>query len=233
VERAKGGIKQVAAFVERHIEQACDTDCANARRELGTLGQRQRTGMTSRHDDAGDPGRTTQRGGLLMTGTDLASMLPAMLPRLWAFALRLTHNQYDAEELVQQTCVRALERAHQLAPDTSPLSWMFSIIQSIWFNELRARAVRSRLSFAADDDFWDKVPDVATNTPEEEVMYARIVKAIHQLPESQCVVMLLVAVEGFSYNEAAATLGVPTGTVMSRLSRARRAIGALIYGRVT
>ena len=166
-----------------------------------------------------------------MTGADLSSMLPEMLPRLWAFALRISGYQHDAEDLVQRACVRALERAHQLRPDTAPLSWMFSIVHSTWINELRARSVRNRSSMDWDDDFLETVADPAARTPEEDVMNQQIVSAVQRLPEAQRVVMLLVAVEGLSYNEAAEALNVPIGTIMSRLSRARQAIGALFDGR--
>jgi RNA polymerase sigma-70 factor, ECF subfamily len=162
-----------------------------------------------------------------MTVADLSRMLPGMLPRLWAFALRISGDQHDAEDLVQRACVRALERADQLQADTAPLSWMFSIVHSTWINELRARSVRSRSSMEWDDDFLEMVADPAARTPEEHVMNGQIVEAVQRLPEAQRVVMLLVAVEGLSYSEAAETLGVPIGTIMSRLSRARQAIGAL------
>jgi RNA polymerase sigma-70 factor (ECF subfamily) len=162
-----------------------------------------------------------------MTVADLSRMLPGMLPRLWAFALRISGDKHDAEDLVQRACVRALERADQLQADTAPLSWMFSIVHSTWINELRARSVRSRSSMEWDDDFLEMVADPAARTPEEQVMNGQIVEAVQRLPEAQRVVMLLVAVEGLSYSEAAETLGVPIGTIMSRLSRARQAIGAL------
>ncbi|MFM0075953.1 RNA polymerase sigma factor [Paraburkholderia sediminicola] len=162
-----------------------------------------------------------------MTAADLSPMLPPLLPRLWAFALRISGDQHDAEDLVQRACVRALERAHQLQPDTAPLSWMFSIVQSTWINELRARSVRSRSGMDWDDDFLETVADPAARTPEQHVMDGQIVSAVQRLPEAQRVVMLLVGVEGLSYNEAAEALGVPIGTIMSRLSRARQAIGAL------
>src|SRR6478609_10590043 len=149
-----------------------------------------------------------------MTGADLSSMLPEMLPRLWAFALRISGDQHDAEDLVQRACVRALERAHQLRPDTAPLSWMFSIVHSTWINELRARSVRNRSSMDWDDDFLETVADPAARTPEEDVMNQQIVSAVQRLPEAQRVVMLLVAVEGLSYNEAAEALNVPIGTIM-------------------
>ncbi|MET3227876.1 UNVERIFIED_ORG: RNA polymerase sigma-70 factor (ECF subfamily) [Burkholderia sp. 1263] len=162
-----------------------------------------------------------------MTAADLSAMLPSMLPRLWAFALRISGDRHDAEDLVQRACVRALERAHQLQPGTAPLSWMFSIVQSTWINELRARSVRSRSGMDWDDDFLETVADPAARTPEQQAMHGQIVKAVQQLPEAQRVVMLLVGVEGLSYNEAAEALDVPIGTIMSRLSRARQAIGAL------
>lgn len=166
-----------------------------------------------------------------MTAADLSVMLPPLLPRLWAFALRISGDQHDAEDLVQRACVRALERAHQLQPGTAPLSWMFSIVQSTWINELRARSVRSRSGMEWDDDFLETVADPAARTPEQQVMDGQIVKAVQRLPEAQRVVMLMVGVEGLSYNEAAEALGVPIGTIMSRLSRARQAIGALFSER--
>jgi RNA polymerase sigma-70 factor, ECF subfamily len=162
-----------------------------------------------------------------MTVAELSALLPSLLPRLWAFALRISGNQHDAEDLVQRACVRALERAHQLEPGTAPLSWMFSIVQSTWLNELRARSVRSRSGIEWDDGLLETVPDPSAKTPEEQAMNAQIIRAVQQLPEAQRVVMLLVAVEGLSYSEAAEVLDVPIGTIMSRLSRARRAIGAL------
>jgi RNA polymerase sigma-70 factor (ECF subfamily) len=161
-----------------------------------------------------------------MTGADLPSLLPEMLPRLWAFALRICGDRHDAEDLVQWACVRALERAHQLQPDTAPLSWMFSIMHSIWINELRARNVRARSVMEGEGDFLETVADPHACTLEQNMMNSQIVSAVQRLPETQRVVMLLVAVEGLSYQEAADALGVPVGTVMSRLSRARRTIAA-------
>ncbi|SAL72644.1 ECF subfamily RNA polymerase sigma-24 factor [Caballeronia udeis] len=162
-----------------------------------------------------------------MNGADLPGMLPDMLPRLWAFALRISGDRHDAEDLVQRACVRALERAHQLQPDTDPLSWMFSIVHSTWINELRARSVRKRSSMEWDDDFLENVADPVDKSPETQLMHSQIISAVERLPEAQRVVMLLVAVEGLSYQEAADVLEVPIGTVMSRLSRARQAVGAL------
>ncbi|AKM29904.1 RNA polymerase subunit sigma-70 [Pandoraea faecigallinarum] len=160
-----------------------------------------------------------------MTGQDLPSLLPALLPRLWAFALRIAGDRHDAEDLVQRACVHALERVHQWRPGTSALSWMFSIVHTTWIDEIRARRVRSRGSLAWDEADVDAVPDLQASTPEDLASYRQIFGAVDRLPEAQRLVLLLVAVEGMSYQETADVLDVPVGTVMSRLSRARRTIG--------
>ncbi len=162
-----------------------------------------------------------------MNDANLPSMLLDMLPRLWVFALRISGDRHDAEDLVQRACLRALERAHQLQPDTAALNWMFSIVHSSWIDELRARSVRKRSSMEWDDDFLENVADPVGKGPETQLMHGQIISAVERLPEAQRVVMLLVAVEGLSYQEAADVLEVPIGTVMSRLSRARQAVGAL------
>ncbi|UVA78713.1 RNA polymerase sigma factor [Pandoraea commovens] len=160
-----------------------------------------------------------------MTGQDLPSLLPGLLPRLWAFALRITGDRHDAEDLVQRACVHALERVHQWQPGSSALSWMFSIVHTTWINEIRARRVRSRGSLAWDEADVDAIPDFQASTPEELASCHQVFGAVDRLPEAQRLVLLLVAVEGMSYQEAAEVLDVPIGTVMSRLSRARRTIG--------
>jgi RNA polymerase sigma-70 factor (ECF subfamily) len=162
-----------------------------------------------------------------MNPPQLAALLPSLLPRLWAFALRITGDRHDAEDLVQRSCVRALEREHQWQPDSSALSWMFSIIHSTWLNELRARSIRSRSGMHWDDNFLELVADPNTATPEESAIHGEIISAVARLPETQRVVMLLVGAEGFTYAETAEVLDIPIGTVMSRLSRARQAIGSL------
>ena len=157
---------------------------------------------------------------------DLPHLLPDLLPRLWAFSLRLCGNQHDAEDLLQRACLRALERPNQLRPETTPMSWMFSITHSIWINELRARKVRSHARVEWDDALLDTVADPLAPTPEQSMMNGQIIEAVERLPEAQRTVMLLIAVAGLSYGEAAEVLGVPIGTIMSRLSRARQTIGA-------
>jgi len=156
---------------------------------------------------------------------DLARALPQLLPRLWRFALRLAGDRHEAEDLVQRACVRALERQHQLKPGTSTLSWLFSIVHSVWLNEVRARKIRSRGSIQWSTELAETVADPAASDPETFVLQQQIVSEVERLPDAQRAVMLLVAVEGMSYREAARVLEVPIGTVMSRLARARLTIG--------
>jgi RNA polymerase sigma-70 factor (ECF subfamily) len=157
---------------------------------------------------------------------DFPSILSELLPNLWSFALRLTRDRDDAEDLVQRACLRALERSAQFRPNTSALSWMYSVVHTTWINEVRSRRVRARRSVEWDDSYLATVSDPTTPDPETNVLMQQIVRIVDQLPEKQRTVMLLVTVEGLSYQEAAQVLGVPVGTVMSRLSRARQSVGS-------
>jgi RNA polymerase sigma-70 factor, ECF subfamily len=158
-------------------------------------------------------------------GTELSAQLPALLPRLWRFALRLAGDRHDAEDLVQRACVRALERSHQFRAGTSALSWMFAIMNSVWLNEVRARQIRRHASIQLSEELIETVADAHALDPEQDALHRQILAAVARLPDANRTVMLLVAVEGLSYREAAEALDVPVGTVMSRLARARLAIG--------
>lgn len=144
---------------------------------------------------------------------------------MWRFALRLAGDPHDAEDLVQRACVRALERRDQLQAGTSTLKWLLSIVHSVWLNELRARRLRSHGSMLWSDELVDTVADSVACNPEMYTLQQQVISAVEKLPEAQRTVMLLVAVEGFSYREAATALDIPIGTVMSRLARARLTIG--------
>jgi RNA polymerase sigma-70 factor (ECF subfamily) len=162
---------------------------------------------------------------------DISVLLPSLLPRLWRFVRRLARDQHDAEDLMQRACLRALERGHQLRPGTSALSWMFSIIHSVWLNEVRARRLRSRVGQRWTDELDDTLADTSSADPALNVLHQQIIDAVGRLPDAQRAVILLVAVEGLSYREAAATFEIPIGTIMSRLARARLTIGQSLDGR--
>jgi DNA-directed RNA polymerase specialized sigma24 family protein len=91
---------------------------------------------------------------------------------------------------------------------------MFSIVHSTWIKELHSRSVRKRSSMECD--FLENVADTVDKGPETQLMLGQIISVVELLPEAQRVVMLLVAMEGLSYQEAADVLEVPIGTVMSR-----------------
>lgn len=157
----------------------------------------------------------------------VSAQLPGMLPRLWRFALRLTRNTHDAEDLLQRACVRALERRAQWKPHTAMHSWLFAVMHSIWLNDMRSQQLRARcLSPQSTDGDLDWVADPAAVDPSSTLFFRELVAAVQALPDAQRSVMLLVAVEGLSYQEAADTLDIPIGTVMSRLFRARQTMGA-------
>lgn len=162
----------------------------------------------------------------------LSETLPTLLPRLWRFAVRLAVDRHDAEDLLQRACVRALERRHQLKPDSSALSWMFSIVRSVWLNEVRARRIRRHASMRWSEELANTAVDTFALNPEIDALHRQIIAAVEGLPDAQRAVMLLVAVEGLSYREAAEALDIPIGTVMSRLARARLTIGEAFGGRI-
>lgn len=153
----------------------------------------------------------------------LATLLPSLLPRLWRFALRLARDRHDAEYLVQRTCELALERRQELQPGRAALNWMFFILHSVWLNEVRARRIRSQMGLSSIDELKDWPAD--SSVEPETLLHRQMIDAVGALPDAQRVLLLLVAVEGLSYREAAEALDIPIGTVMSRLARARLTIG--------
>ena len=150
------------------------------------------------------------------------------LPALWRFALQLTHDKHDAEDLVQRTCVRAIEQSDQYEDSGKLTSWLFRIAHNIWRNELRSRAIRQQGDLVAvnPDGLEESAFGHETSTPETRLELQQVVNAVEALPEGQRLVTQLVCVSGFSYAETASILDVAVGTVMSRLARARVAIGA-------
>ena len=150
--------------------------------------------------------------------------LAALLPRLWRYGLVLSGNRDTAEELVQATCVRALERSIQFAPGTRLDRWLIAILHSIWLNEVRARKVRrgQGLVDAEAALVFDGIRVVESN-----ILAAQVLRQVQELPEVQRETVYLVYVEELSYREAAEALGIPIGTVMSRLAGARAKLAGL------
>jgi RNA polymerase sigma-70 factor (ECF subfamily) len=146
------------------------------------------------------------------------------LARLWRYALVLSGTSDAAEDLVQATCLRAVERADQFVPGTRLDRWLFAILRSIWLNDIRARRIRMGGGFV---DGEEALSTDGADVIETNILAAEALKAIDRLPEAQRETTLLVYGEGFTYAEAAEALGIPIGTVMSRLAAARSALAKL------
>ncbi len=151
--------------------------------------------------------------------------LPSHKLRMWRFALRLARHTQDAEDLLQRTYVRALEKRHQWQPASSLIAWLLAIMHSIWVSELRSAKRRREGHLQDGQDFDDLQQDGHVGDPEFALLCEQVRRAVQSLPDAQRDVMLTVAVEGLSYQEAAQVLDIPIGTVMSRLSRARQLVG--------
>jgi len=148
----------------------------------------------------------------------------ALLPRLRRFARGLTGAADQADDLVQAACERALARIEQWTPGTRLDSWMFRIVQTIWLDERRANRVRTGEGTVPAEA---AEPELIVDGPrrvEARITLDGVRRAMQGLPEEQRSVLMLVCVEGHSYKEAAETLSIPIGTVMSRLARARAAL---------
>ena len=155
------------------------------------------------------------------------------LDALYRTALRMTRNPEDAEDLVQETYLRALRALNQFQEGTNLRAWLFKILTNAFINQYRRRS-RAPRSESIDDveDFYlyqhliDNGLQSSSPNPETEVLERLvdddIVKALEDLPEQFRQVVLLADVEGFSYREIADILDIKIGTVMSRLHRGRR-----------
>jgi len=155
---------------------------------------------------------------------EVRSGLESCLARLWRYALVLSRTNDSADDLVQATCLRAIERADQFVPGTQLDRWLFAILRSIWLNEIRSRKIREGGGFVDAEETLsvDGAREIETN-----ILVTEVLKAIGRLPEAQRETVLLVYGEGYSYAEAAGALGIPIGTIMSRLASARSALASL------
>ena len=147
--------------------------------------------------------------------------IQATIPALRRYARALTRDAEIADDLVQDTLVRALRSEH-LFHGGDIRSWLYTILTNLNRNRLRSLARRPVISPIEDND----VPDASGS----EAGSRDIARALASLVEDQRVALLLVVLEGLSYREVAEVQGVPIGTVMSRLARARAQIKAYLDG---
>jgi RNA polymerase sigma-70 factor (ECF subfamily) len=156
------------------------------------------------------------------------------LDTLYRGALRLTRDPDRAQDLVQDTYVRALRYQHSYQPGTNMKAWLFAIMRNLFWDRFRGGRQED---LSLDDDtgdfaLYDRLKDDSA-IPEDKVLDSiaadEVVKAVEKLPPLHREVVLLVDVEGMSYKDAAEVMGVPIGTVMSRLHRARQQLQRHLY----
>ena len=157
-------------------------------------------------------------------GSPHEAEIVACIPSLRRYARGLAHDPQRADDLVQDTLERAWGRFSMWQRRGAIRSWMFGIMHNLYIDRLRSQRN------SPEEDAGEELPE-AVAAPADRLGLRDLERALQRLSTEQREVLLLVGVEEFSYQEAAAVLGVPLGTVMSRLSRARERLRAELEGR--
>jgi len=160
---------------------------------------------------------------------DVARRMVEILPRLQRFAASLTRDRIESEDLVQETCVRALTHLDQWRPDSRLDSWMYRIAQNLWIDQMRMQKTRGEI---VDIEAIEDLSGCDGRSVVENRWYLfELNDCIAQLPAAQRALLGLVCVDGLSYKEAAVVLDSPEVTIMSRLARARDALHQATAGK--
>ena len=156
-------------------------------------------------------------------------------PGLYAAALRMTRNRADAEDLLQETMLRAERSRDTFEQGTNLRAWLFRILTNTFISRYRARQRRpleTELPEVEDLFLYRRIGGLAASAEDQLLDVfpaAEVRRALEELPEAFLMPVLLCDVEGFTYREIADILGVPIGTVMSRLHRGRKALQSALY----
>jgi RNA polymerase sigma-70 factor (ECF subfamily) len=159
------------------------------------------------------------------------------LDALYRTGLRMTRSEADAEDLVQETYIRAFRSRHQFTPGTNLKAWLFRILTNTFINSYRRKAARPQttdLDEVEETTLHRHMTETSGSAPEPEqtvldgIVDSQVTDALDELPERFRTVVLL-DVEGLSYKEIAETLEIPIGTVMSRLHRGRKFLQQRLY----
>jgi RNA polymerase sigma-70 factor (ECF subfamily) len=162
-------------------------------------------------------------------------------PQLYSAALRMTRNAADAEDVVQETFLKAYRAYHTFQAGTNLKAWLYRILTNTYINRYRKQVRRpNEVDFGEIEDLYlykrmgSAESGRASRSAEDEVLEqfvdADVKAAVEELPEHFRMPVLLADVEGFSYKEIAEILDVPIGTVMSRLHRGRKALQKALWG---
>jgi RNA polymerase sigma-70 factor (ECF subfamily) len=163
-----------------------------------------------------------------MAPQGLRDEIVSLLPRLRRFARTLARDAADADDLVQIVVERALVRLNQFQPGSRLDAWMFAMMRNAWIDEARSRTRRGK-TFVHEDEGAAVGIDGA-RVVEDRLDAMDIEAAMARLPEEQRSAIALVCIEGLAYREAAEAMGVPIGTLTSRLARGREALEKLLGG---
>ncbi|MGE5242109.1 MAG: RNA polymerase sigma factor [Bacteroidota bacterium] len=156
---------------------------------------------------------------------DIRELLTEQIPRLRRYAHALTGSRTRADDLVQDTLERSWSRRHLWRRDSDLRAWLFTIMHNVFVNQLRKN------SSAPGHVPFDEAIDPPSGAVADQTLELRdLASALERLPAEYREVLLLVGLEQMQYEEVAEVLGVPVGTVMSRLSRGRDRLRALMSG---
>ncbi|MDB6086934.1 MAG: polymerase subunit sigma-70 [Gammaproteobacteria bacterium] len=155
----------------------------------------------------------------LGTRENVHDQLVALVPRLRRFARNLARDPHDADDVVQIALERALTNLDQWRSDARLDSWMFKIVRNAWIDEVRSRMRRNKVFVAEVAG-----EEVGAEVTQPAIEMMSVQSAMARLPEDQRTAVSLVLIEGLPYKEAAEVLGIPIGTLTSRLARARSAL---------
>lgn len=159
-----------------------------------------------------------------MNADALRQEIVELLPRLRRYAYALTGARADADDLLQTTVERLLVKG---VPDDAQLDkWAFRVCRNIWIDEIRARNVRVTAAASGKISGEERVD--GEQAVMDKMAFAEVNEAMSALPDEQRAALSLVALEGFTYAEAADALGAPIGTIMSRIARARKALADVL-----
>ena len=151
--------------------------------------------------------------------------IEACIPALRRYATALLRNREDADDLVHDCLLRALDKLHTRRDDVDIRAWLFAIMHNLFISQLRRAKARP------SGDRLDESHEAAMSIrPEQEsaLQWRDLLRGLERLPVDQRTVILLVSVEDLSYAEAATVLNVPIGTVMSRLARGRERLRQMV-----
>ena len=160
--------------------------------------------------------------------TEFRRMLVEALPRLRRYARALARDADAGDDLAQSAAAHALKQHALYAPEQRFDVWLFRLTRNLWIDQTRRRKARPEI--ADSDAVAGAAQPHAAGEMERRLLVARAMTAFAALPDNLRDTAALVLIEGFTYQEAAALQGVPIGTVMSRVSRARAAIARFVLG---